>query len=111
MYSLEYLIEKYEQALLDLAAGEGDARSRLTEAYRRFWTIPLTDYPEQLRKERQEIDRLLTRLPARPGYVIHDNLRKMKNKTAAQICAHIWSICFMLIELKQKRSQGKPRQD
>ena len=102
MYRLEYIIEKFEQALFDLATGEGDARSRLEEAYRRFWTIPLTDYPERVRKERRAIDRLMTRLPGRPGYVIPDNLRKMKNKTASKICAYIWSICFVLIEVKQR---------
>ena len=101
MYSLEYLVEKFEQALFDLATGEGDARSRLERAYHRFWAIPLLDYPERVREERQAIDRMLTLLPARPGFVITDNLRKMKNKTASQICAHIWSICFVLKETQQ----------
>lgn len=102
MYSLGYLVEKFEQALFDLATGEGDARSRLDAAYGRFWTIPLADYPESVLKERREIDRLMRRLPARPGFVIPDNLRRMKNKTASQICAYIWSICFVLKELQHK---------
>ena len=38
MYSLEYLVEKFEQAVFDLATGESDARSRLEMAYRRTWT-------------------------------------------------------------------------
>jgi hypothetical protein len=105
MYSLEYLVEKFEQAVFDLATGEGDARSRLEVAYRRFWTIPLLDYPERVREERQAIDRMITRLSGRPGFVIPDNLRKMKNKTASQICAYIWSICFVLKELQQTRRQ------
>jgi hypothetical protein len=107
VYSLDYLIEKFEKAVFDLATGEGDARSRLEEAYRRFWTIPLTDYPERVREERQAIDQLMTRLPGRAGYVIQDNLRKMKNKTASRICAYIWSICFVLIEIRQKMSYEK----
>jgi hypothetical protein len=101
MYSLDYLVEKFEQAMFDLATGEGDARSRLEVAYHRFWTIPLLDYPERVRKEREAIDQLMTRLSGRPGFVIPDNLRKMKNKTASQICAYIWSICFVLKELQQ----------
>ena len=87
MYSLNYLIEKFDQAVFDLATGQGDARSRLGDAYYRFWIIQLDDYPQQVRKERQAIDKLLTRLPARGGHVIQDNLQKMKNKTASEICA------------------------
>lgn len=118
MYSLEYLIEKFEQALFDLATGEGDARSRLDAAYSRFWSIPLEDYPARVQTERREIDRLMTRLPARPGFVIPDNLRRMKNKTASEICAYIWSICFVLKELQlhtpsktAKSTLGEPGKD
>jgi hypothetical protein len=78
--------------MFDLATGQGDARSRLRDAYRRFWIIHLDDYPEHVREERQAIDKLLMRLPGREGYVIQDNLRKMKNKTASQICALIVSV-------------------
>ncbi len=92
MNSLDYLIEKFDQAVFDLATGQGDARSRLGDAYYRFWTVRLDDYPEHVRGERQSIDQLLTRLPGREGYVIPDNLRKMKNKTASQICALIVSV-------------------
>jgi hypothetical protein len=109
VYSIDYLIEKFEKAVFDLATGEGDARARLREAYGRFWTIPLTDYPEHIQKERQAIERIMTRLPSRPGYVIQDNLRKMKNKTASNVCEYIWSICFMLIEVKQRELLKKAR--
>ena len=102
MYSLDYLIEKFDQAVFDLATRQGDARSRLAEAYHRFWIIRLDDYPEPVRKERQAIDKLMTRLPGREGYVIQDNLRKMKNKTASQICALIVSVHAGLL-----RAQGR----
>jgi len=92
MYSVDYLIEKFDQAVFDLATGQGDARSRLAYAYYRFWIIRLDDYPEYVRKERQAIDQLLVRLPGREGYVIQDNLRKMKNRTASRICALIVSV-------------------
>ena len=92
MYSLDYLIEKFDQAVFDLATGQGDARSRLRDAYDRFRIILPDNYPEHVRSERQAIDKLLTRLPGREGYVIQDNLRKMKNKTASQACALIVSV-------------------
>ena len=105
MYSLEYLIEKFDQAVFDLATGQGDARSRLRDAYDRFWIIRLDDYPEQVREERRAIDNLMTRLSGREGYVIQDNLRKMKNTTASQICALIVSVHAGLLRAQtQSRS-------
>jgi hypothetical protein len=101
MYSLDYLIEKFDQAVVDLATGPGDARSRVRDAHRRFWTIPVHDYPEQVLKELQAIDQLLTRLPGREGYVIEDNLRRMKNKTASEICALIVSVHAGLLRARQ----------
>src|SRR5260370_906523 len=89
MYSIEYLIRKYKEALYDLATGEGDARARVGVAYYKFWHIQIDEYPESLRKQRQEIDRLLTRLGGRTGYIIPDNLQHMKDKTASKIAALI----------------------
>lgn len=103
MYSLDYLVEKFHQAVFDLATGQGDARSRLREAYRRFWVIPLDDYPEQVREERLAIDKLMTRIPAPQGYVIPSNLTKMKNKTASRICALIVSVHDGLLRVDQTR--------
>jgi hypothetical protein len=102
MYSLDYLIEKFDQAVFDLATGQGDARTRLAEAYQRLWIIRLDDYPEPVRKERQAIDQLMTRLPGREGYVIQDNLRKMKNKTASRICALIVSVHEGLLRVQER---------
>ena len=60
----------------------------------------LDDYPQQVRKERQAIDKLLTRLPARGGHVIQDNLQKMKNKTASEICGLIVSVHAGLLRIQ-----------
>jgi hypothetical protein len=103
IYRLDYLIEKFEQALFALATGEGDSRSRLETAYHYFWTILIDDYPKSLRKKRQSIDKLLTRLEGREGYVIADNLRKMKNKSASKICAVIVALYFELLQEREKR--------
>ena len=72
-------------AIYELAIGEGDARSRVGKAYYNFWHIKADEFPDHLMKKRDKIDRLLTRLPGRKGYIIPDNLRKMKNKTASKI--------------------------
>ena len=102
MYSQDYLLEKSTQALLDLAIGTGNAKSRVDIAYRRFWHIRRGNFPEHLRNKRIELERLLTRLPSREGYVISDNLRKMKNKTASKIAMLIVDIYFELVDLKEK---------
>jgi len=99
MYSHDYILEKFTQALYDLATGEGDARSRIGPAYYRFWHVNEEDFPEHLRKKRTDIDRLLMRLPGRKGYIIPDNLTKMKNKTAVKIAKLILEIYLDLIEL------------
>jgi hypothetical protein len=98
MYSIEYLIEKYKEALYDLATGEGDARARVNTAYCRFWHILIDEYPENLRKQKEEMERLLTRLGGEPGHIISNNLQKMKNKTASKIAALILDIYLSLVE-------------
>ena len=103
VYRLDYLTKKFEQALYALATGEGDARSRLETAYYCFWTILIDDYPKSLRNKRRSINKLLTRLKGREGYVIADNLRKMKNKSASKICALILSLYFDLLQEREQR--------
>jgi hypothetical protein len=102
IHRLDYLIEKFGQALYSLATGEGDSRSRLETAYYCFWAIQIDDYPESLKKNRQSIDKLLTRLKGREGYVIPDNLRKMKNKSASKICSLIVALYFKLLQEREK---------
>ena len=96
MYSIDYLIEKFYQAIIILATGEGDARSRLDPAYRCFWHIPLEDYPMELRDHVLWINKMLTRLKGPKGHIIPDNLQRMKNKTASKIADRILRIYFKL---------------
>jgi hypothetical protein len=101
-YPIEYLIQKYEEALYDLATGEGDARARVGTAHSGLMHIQIDEYPESLRKQRREIDRLLTRLGGKTGHIIPNNLQKMKNKTASKIAALILDIYFSLVEKQAK---------
>ena len=93
-------MEKFHQAVWDLATGEGDARSRVDVAFHRFWIIPIEDFPESLRKDRQKITTLLTRLGGSQGHIIPENLRRMKNSTAAKIAELILSLYFQLKQLR-----------
>jgi hypothetical protein len=108
LYTLDYLIEKFEQALFDLATGEGEARSRLEVAYHRFWVIQLGDYPPALREKRQAIEQWLTRLKARDGDLVQYNLRHMHNRTASRICGLIVDLHWQLLRERQKTQIDPP---
>lgn len=101
---LPYIEEKFRQAVFALATGEGDARSRVDVAFHCFWHIPVEDFPESLREDRNKITALLTRLGGREGYIIPDNLQRMKNSTAAEIAGLILDIHYHLIDLRTKKS-------
>jgi hypothetical protein len=108
IYRLDYLIEKFEQTLYALATGERDARARLERAYYRFWTILIDDYPKSLRKKRQSTDGLLTILKGDEGYLIADNLRKMRNNSASEICALIVALYFDLVQERENEKTDPP---
>lgn len=89
MYDNKYITEKLTMAMFELATGQGDARSRIDVAYHTFWHIKDSDFPDNLKKTRLQIDQLITRLPAKTGYIIPYNIANMKNKTASKIAALI----------------------
>lgn len=99
-----YIVEKFGQAVCDLATGRGDARSRVGVAFYRFWTIPIQDFPDELREDRERITTLLTRLGGDPGYILPNNLSRMKNSTAAEIAQLILSIYLRLLKLNAPAS-------
>ena len=105
MYSLDYVHEKLFIAICVLATGQGDARSRVDAAYHEFWHLNENDFPKRLRKTRREIEVLLTRLPGRQGYIIPDNIKKMKNKTASKIASKILDLyCGVSRELDERNT-------
>lgn len=108
MTTRAYLNEKFFQAVCDLATGEGGVKSRIEVAYHRFWHIPLEDFPEELRDERKKIDHLLTRLGGREGYILPDNLRKMRNSTAAEVASLILGIYFQLVLRDEAKATLRP---
>ncbi len=103
-YSLDYLIEKYGEAVHDLATGEGDARSRVRSAYYRFWHVRLEEHPETVREHREKITKLLTRLGGRPGHILDENFNRMKNKTASKAAALILSIFLDLLREGERQA-------
>lgn len=109
MYSIDYLIERLERAVYALATDFGDARSRLDEAHRHMMGLRLDDFPEHLREMPQQIEQLLTRLPGREGFILVDNLRKMRKATASQICRLILELYFALIEHKRSTEVRRER--
>lgn len=92
MESISYISEKFTKAVYHLVGGEGDARSRVGKSYYEFWLLKPHDLPECMQSKRVEIDKLLTRLPAREGYIIPENLNRMKNKTASKIAILIFEL-------------------
>lgn len=87
-----YIQGKYKDAIEILITGEKDARSRVQKAYYKIWTIQLNDYPESIRKKVESITKILTRLSGREGYLLDDNFRKMKNKTASKAAIIIYEV-------------------
>jgi hypothetical protein len=92
-----YIQKKYKDAVEILITGEKDARSRVQTAYYLFWHIQLSEYPESIRKKVESITKILTRLSGREGYILDDNFRKMKNKTASKTAKIIYEV-YLYIE-------------
>ena len=94
-----YPLEKFTQAVYSLATGEGDARSRVLDAYMAFHPVNDTDLPEELQPDYQWVMAKLTsrepiynhRGEVYKGSVEH-SLEKMRNKTAAEIARRIVKI-------------------
>lgn len=87
-----YIQKKYKDAVEILITGEKDSRSRVQAAYYLFWHIQINEYPENLRKKVESITKVLTRLSGREGYILDDNFRKMKNKTASKAAKMIYDV-------------------
>jgi hypothetical protein len=99
-----YIQKKYKDAVEILVTGEKDSRSRVQAAYYIFWHIQLNEYPESLRKKVELISKILTRLPGREGFMLDDNFRKMKNKTASKAAKMIYDV-YLDMESHIKESE------
>ena len=106
-YSLDYLIQRTGRAVEELATGFEPGRTRLSAAYGALTGLLLTDYPEPLREKRAEIDRWLTRFSGREGFLVTDNIRKMKKQDVSRVCELILELHLDLLE--QRYLQDKHR--
>ena len=92
-----YALQKLELAILLLATGQGDVRSRLNTAYiRELHVLREEDFPEPLRLQWIWIKRKLTSAsPLRDenGSVtvgsLHRTLKRMRNSTGSEIAKRI----------------------
>ena len=88
-----YALQKLELAILDLATGPGDIRSRLKSVYKEhLHIINENDFPDSLKPEWNAIKKALTKkgpLRDEDGEVITGSidrtLHRMWNKTASKI--------------------------
>ena len=101
-----YIQGKFKDAIEVLITGEKDARSRVQKAYYLFWHIQLNEYPKDIRKKVESINKILTRLPGREGYILDDNFRKMKNKTASKAAKMIYGV-YLDIENHIKKIESE----
>jgi hypothetical protein len=89
-----YAFEKFSLAVLELAIGKGDVRSRLYDAWLQFHTVSTNDLPIELREELNWINSMLTRCEASyPGESkVLATLRGMRNSTGQKIAYKIVSM-------------------
>jgi len=100
-----YCLEKLSDAIIQLAVGEGDVRSRLHDAYMCFHTLKTNDFPEHLQTEWDWIIKSLTKEEHtldHKGEVLHGRLRntlwKMRNKTGRKIAMKIVMLYYRISE-------------
>jgi len=102
-----YIQSKFKDAVEVLITGEKDVRSRVQKAYYMFWYIQINEYPEDIGKKVESITKILTRLLGREGYILDDNFRKMKNKTASK-APYLGAFVFKYIpSVLRTSSEGK----
>ena len=95
-YTSDYLIEKFKPAVKALVTGEGDARSRVRDAYGEFGHLRVEDAPKAIAEDLKWIfDRVYSyrRVDEEWQIVAATKLKTgMKNKTATKIAERIFRI-------------------
>lgn len=95
-----YALEKLETAVVCLATGEGDVRSRLCSAYREFHPLRPEWLPASLRGDYEWIvERLTSRRPVHDESRVEATMARMRNRTAAKIAQRLWDVYSRLTEL------------
>ena len=83
----EYTLEKLQQAVDSLAAGEGDARARLVDAYVPLCVLEDSDFPPRSRRDFRTLMKRLTKFKSlypRHGDV-EESCRRMRKVTGANL--------------------------
>jgi hypothetical protein len=95
-----YSLEKFRDAVHDLATLPGDARSRLLIAYGRFWHLTPDRLPSPISRDVKWIRQQLTRgVPVGDRDRVRTRLAKMRNATAAIIAKRIYRVYDRLSEM------------
>lgn len=92
-----YALQKLELAILDLATGPGDIRSRLSSIYiSHLHVVNVRDFPDELKEEWNSIIKSLTKkgpVVGTDGEIftgsVDNTLRLMRNKTGVKIANNI----------------------
>ena len=93
-YPLDYLLEKFEAAVRELAIGEGDARARVVAAYGEFGHLQAERAPGPIRRDLRWIVRRLEKVEPRwdGDWRVLASTERMQNRTACKIAERIWRI-------------------
>jgi hypothetical protein len=93
-YPLEYLLEKFESAVVELVTGDGDARGRVCAAYGEFGHLDVERVPGPIRRDLRWIFyRLHKHDPRWDGdWRVAASTKRMQNRTAREIAGRIWRI-------------------
>lgn len=101
--SYDYTREKIGNAMRILAIGRGDVRQRLIAAYYSFHTLTIDDFPEELKKDWEWIDRQLTKHGPLYDYKgeiwvgsVENTMGKIRNATGSNIAGKIFDIGWAL---------------
>lgn len=92
-----YALQKLELSVIDLAVGEGDVRSRLSNIYYdHLHVLREQDFPDEFKREWASIDKALNAKGPRIDqdgevYVgsLSNTLNRIRNKTGAKIASDI----------------------
>ena len=100
---VHYPLEKFREAVHDLATGTGDVRSRLLVAYGRFWHLTTDRFPSSMRRDVAWIRRQLTQgTPIGNRDRVRTALARMRNTTGAKIAKRIFRVYDSLSQMEDR---------
>ena len=103
MASLLYINEKLSDAIIILATGPGDVRSRLYSILPKILILSPFSLPAELKKELNWIqDKLTEKNKTQYGYDRGRTLRRMRNNTGSKIAERIVDLQFRVAELREE---------